>query len=65
MAKSKGLRKGSKKRGGFFGLGNIINTAVVPGSLLALQQTYRKRKNGHKLSWLCSRPTYFFLNYLL
>lgn len=46
MAKSKGLRKGSKKRGGFFGLGNIINTAVVPGSLLALQQTYRKRKNG-------------------
>ena len=46
MAKSKGLRKGSKKRGGFFGLGNIINTAVVPGSLLALQQTYRKRKSG-------------------
>jgi len=33
-----------KKRGGYWGLGRIINTAVVPGSLLALQQTYGRRK---------------------
>jgi hypothetical protein len=47
MVKTRNLRKGSKKkRGGFFGLGSIINTAVVPGSLLTLQQTYRKRKSG-------------------
>jgi hypothetical protein len=33
-----------KKRGGYWGLGSVINTAIVPGSLLALQQSYGKRK---------------------
>jgi len=33
-----------KKRGGF--LGPVINQAIVPFSLLGLQQTYRRKKNG-------------------
>jgi len=40
--------RSSKRRGGYFGLGSVINTAMVPGSLLALQQTYRRKKNGGK-----------------
>ena len=35
-----------KKRGGYWGLGSVINTAMVPGSLLALQQSYRRKKSG-------------------
>jgi hypothetical protein len=50
MGKSKSLRKTSKRRGGYFGLGNVINTAIVPGSLLALQQSYRKKKYSDKRS---------------
>jgi hypothetical protein len=42
--------RSSKRRGGFFGLGNVINTAMVPASLLALQQTYRRKKHGGKHS---------------
>jgi hypothetical protein len=34
-----------KKRGGF-PLGSIVNQAVVPFSLLGLQQTYRSKKHG-------------------
>jgi hypothetical protein len=42
------LKKNSRK-GGF--LGSLINTAVVPGTILALQQTYkRKRIGGRKYS---------------
>lgn len=37
-------RSSVKKRGGYWGLGSVINTAIVPGSLLALQQSYGKRK---------------------
>jgi hypothetical protein len=33
-----------RKRGGF--LGQVINQAIVPFSLLGLQQTYRRKKNG-------------------
>jgi len=33
-----------RRRGGF--LGEVINQAVVPFSLLGAQQTYRKRKGG-------------------
>jgi len=39
-----GSRTNSRRKGGF--LGNIVNTAIVPGTLLALQQTYR-RGNKH------------------
>ena len=36
------------KRGGF--LGSLINQAIVPFSILGLQQTYRKNKHGGKRS---------------
>ena len=42
--------RSSKRRGGYFGLGSVINTAMVPGSLLALQQTYRRKKQGGRRS---------------
>lgn len=35
-----------KKRGGFWG--SILNQAIVPFSILGLQQTYRRKKNGIK-----------------
>jgi hypothetical protein len=42
-------RRKYSRRGGF--LGSLINTAIVPGTLLALQQTYkRKRTGGRKRS---------------
>ena len=34
------------KRGGF--LGSLINQAIVPFTILGLQQTYRKNKHGGK-----------------
>jgi hypothetical protein len=34
-----------KKRGGF-PIGSIVNQAIVPFSLLGLQQTYRRKKHG-------------------
>jgi hypothetical protein len=37
------LKKNSRK-GGF--LGSLINTAVVPGTILALQQTYKRKRTG-------------------
>lgn len=40
-------RAGSRrKRGGF--IGEVVNQAIVPLSILAMQQTYRKRKHGGK-----------------
>ena len=33
-----------RKKGGF--LGSVISQAIVPFSLLGLQQTYRRKKNG-------------------
>jgi len=46
MAKSRYNRSRSKRsrRGGF--LGGIINQAIVPFSILGLQQSYRRRKHG-------------------
>jgi hypothetical protein len=41
-----GGRKTRRKRGGFFG--EIINQAVVPLSILGMQQTYRKKRHGGK-----------------
>jgi len=37
-----------KKRGGFLGLGQVINQAVVPFTLVGLQHTYRHKKHGGK-----------------
>jgi len=34
------------RRGGF--LGSIINEAIVPFSILGMQQTYKKKKQGGK-----------------
>jgi hypothetical protein len=36
-----------RKRGGFWGsMGSIINQAIVPFSILGMQQTYRKKSSG-------------------
>ena len=40
------MGKKTTRRGGF--LGQIINQAIVPFTLLGLQQTYRRKKNGGK-----------------
>jgi hypothetical protein len=37
-------RRSNSRRGGF--LGSLINTAAVPGTLLALQQTYKRKRTG-------------------
>jgi hypothetical protein len=39
-------KKVKSRRGGF--LGSLINQAIVPFSILAAQQTYRKRKGGKR-----------------
>jgi hypothetical protein len=36
----------SKRRGGFWG--HVINQAVVPFSILGMQQTYKRKKRGGK-----------------
>jgi hypothetical protein len=42
--KAGGKRRSSRvKKGGFWG---VLNQAVVPFSILAMQQTYRKRKQN-------------------
>jgi hypothetical protein len=43
LIQSAGRRR--KRRGGF--LGPIINQAIIPGTILAMQQTYRRRGNGN------------------
>jgi hypothetical protein len=44
MQKAGGKRK--SKKGGFWG--QILNQAIVPFSILGLQQTYRRKKNVNK-----------------
>jgi len=39
-----GSRRRRGKKGGFWG--SIINRAIVPFSILGMQQTYRRRKSG-------------------
>ena len=41
-----GGRKSRRRHGGF--LGGIINQAIVPFSILGMQQTYRKKRHGGK-----------------
>ena len=43
-----GGKRSRRKRGGF--LGEIINQAIVPFSILGMQQTYRKKHRGGKKS---------------
>ena len=40
--------KPKSRRGGF--LGSLINQAIVPFSLLGMQQTYRKKHHGGRKS---------------
>lgn len=47
LVQSAGKRRRRKsKRGGFFG--EVINQAIVPLSILGLQQTYKKKRTGGK-----------------
>ena len=41
-------KRSRKKRGGFFG--GIINQAIVPFSILGMQQTYGKKRHGGRRS---------------
>jgi hypothetical protein len=41
-----GGRRSRRKRGGL--LGSVVNQAVVPFTLLGMQQTYRRKKQGGK-----------------
>ena len=45
LIQSAGKRRRSR-RGGFLELGGVINQAVVPFTLLGLQQSYRKKSYG-------------------
>ena len=45
MVKNIGKRK---SRGGFFGFGSILNQAAVPGTLLAMQNRYGRKRGGKK-----------------
>jgi hypothetical protein len=46
LIQSAGKRRRKSRRGGFLELGGVINQAVVPFTLLGLQQTYRKKSYG-------------------
>ena len=39
-------RRKRSRRGGFLELGGVINQAAVPLSILAMQQTYKKKNGG-------------------
>jgi hypothetical protein len=39
-------RKTKTRRGGF--LGSLVNNAIVPFSILGLQQSYKKKSHGGK-----------------
>jgi hypothetical protein len=45
LIQSAGKRRKSR-RGGFLELGGIINQAIVPFSILGMQQSYRKKSYG-------------------
>jgi len=46
-------RKTKNRRGGF--LGSLIKQAIVPFSILGLQQTYKKKRDGNKFTRKNSR----------
>jgi hypothetical protein len=42
-----GRRRSRGRRGGFLGaMGSVINQAIVPFSILGMQQTYKRGKHG-------------------
>ena len=45
LIQSAGKRRRSR-HGGFLELGSVINQAIVPFSILGMQQTYRKKSHG-------------------
>ena len=55
LIQSAGRRRRRSRRGGFLELGGVINQAVVPFTLLGLQQTYRKKSHGGRRSRKHSR----------
>ena len=51
-----GKRRSRGRRGGFLGaMGSVINQAIVPFSILGMQQTYRKKHRGGRKSRRGSR----------
>jgi hypothetical protein len=46
LIQSAGKRRRRSRRGGFLELGGVINQAIVPFSILGMQQTYRKKSHG-------------------
>jgi hypothetical protein len=48
LIQSAGKRRKNRnsRRGGFLELGGVINQAIVPFSILGMQQTYRKKSHG-------------------
>jgi hypothetical protein len=37
---------GRGRKGGFFGMGSVINQAIVPFGILAMQQSYGRKRHG-------------------
>ena len=50
LVQSAGRRRRRSRRGGFLGLGGVINQAIVPFGILGMQQTYRKKSHGGRRS---------------
>ncbi len=51
-----GSRRRRSRRGGFLGaMGSVINQAIVPFSILGMQQTYKKKHYGGRRSRRYSR----------
>ena len=46
LIQSAGKRRRSRRGGFLAGLGGVINQAIVPFSILGMQQTYRKKSHG-------------------
>ena len=46
LIQSAGKRRRSRRGGFLAGLGGVINQAIVPFTILGMQQTYRKKSHG-------------------
>jgi hypothetical protein len=46
LIQSAGKRRKSRRGGFLAGLGGVINQAIVPFTILGMQQTYRKKSHG-------------------
>jgi len=48
---NKGMKGGVRgRKGGFFGMGSVINQAIVPFGILAMQQSYGRKRHGSSSS---------------